>query len=129
MAEKKITKREKFAMLRTLAEGNEMLVEFIDNEIALLDRKASKTATKADPCALAIKDAVFAIIEEKGRASIKEMIAHPAMIAVEDEFLAPKGERMTSQRVNGQVNPLVKGGALVRTEEKKVAFFSLPVEG
>jgi hypothetical protein len=42
MAEKKITKREKFGMLLTLVEDNEMLTEFINHEIELLDNKTSK---------------------------------------------------------------------------------------
>ena len=35
MAEKKITKREKYEMLLALVEGNEMLTDFINHEIEL----------------------------------------------------------------------------------------------
>ena len=37
--EKKVTKREKFEMLKALVKDNTMLVEFIDHEIELLDKK------------------------------------------------------------------------------------------
>lgn len=49
MAEKKITKRERFEQIKALIADNKELVEFIDHEIELLARKASKSAT-ATPC-------------------------------------------------------------------------------
>ena len=46
MAEKKITKRERFEQIKALVADNPDLVEFIDHEIDLLARKASKSATQ-----------------------------------------------------------------------------------
>ena len=44
MENKKMTKREKFAMVKEYVLDNPMLVEFIDNEINLLTKKASSSA-------------------------------------------------------------------------------------
>ena len=51
MENKKMTKKEKFAMIKEYIQDNEMLMEFIDNEINLLNKKASssaKTQTQKD---------------------------------------------------------------------------------
>ena len=42
MAVEKMTKKQKFEMLKALVADNAMLVEFIDHEIELLDNKKSK---------------------------------------------------------------------------------------
>jgi calcineurin-like phosphoesterase len=44
MENKKLTKKEKFAMIKEYIQDNEMLMEFIDNEINLLTKKASSSA-------------------------------------------------------------------------------------
>jgi cell fate (sporulation/competence/biofilm development) regulator YmcA (YheA/YmcA/DUF963 family) len=44
MENKKMTKKEKFAMIKEYIQDNEMLMEFIDNEINLLTKKASSSA-------------------------------------------------------------------------------------
>lgn len=44
MENKKLTKKEKFAMIKEYIADNEMLMEFVDNEINLLTKKASSSA-------------------------------------------------------------------------------------
>ena len=44
MENKKMTKKEKFAMIKEYIQDNEMLMEFIENEINLLEKKASSSA-------------------------------------------------------------------------------------
>lgn len=44
MENKKLTKKEKFAMIKEYIQDNEMLMEFIENEINLLNKKASSSA-------------------------------------------------------------------------------------
>lgn len=44
--EKKITKRDRFEEIKTLLADNEGIVEFCDNEIALLDSKAEKAKAR-----------------------------------------------------------------------------------
>ena len=47
VTEKKITKRDRFEEIKTLLAGNAGIVEFCDNEIALLDGKADKAKARA----------------------------------------------------------------------------------
>ena len=47
MADKKITKRDRFEEIKTLLADNAGIVEFCDNEIALLDGKADKAKARA----------------------------------------------------------------------------------
>ena len=47
MADKKITKRDRFEEIKTLLADNADIVEFCDNEIALLDGKADKAKARA----------------------------------------------------------------------------------
>ena len=42
--EKKLTKKEKFAMVMEYVTDNEMLMDFLQNEINLLEKKASSSA-------------------------------------------------------------------------------------
>ena len=66
MAEKKITKREKFEMVKALIADHPDLVEFIDHEIDLISRKGSKsaTATPAQKDALALSEIIKDILAE-----------------------------------------------------------------
>ena len=68
--EKKLTKKEKFAMLKEIVVdiGNDMLVEFIDNEISLLEKKSSKsTQTKTQVENETIKDKIVVALENLDR--------------------------------------------------------------
>ena len=47
VVEKKITKRDRFEEIKTLLADNADIVEFCDNEIALLDGKADKAKARA----------------------------------------------------------------------------------
>ena len=66
MAEiKKITKKEKFGMVLDYIQDNEMLREFIENEINLLNKKATSSAkTKVQKDNDILKDKIVAILTE-----------------------------------------------------------------
>ena len=66
MAEiKKITKKEKFGMVLDYIQDNEMLREFIENEINLLNKKANSSAkTKVQKDNDILKDKIVAILTE-----------------------------------------------------------------
>ena len=66
MAEKKITKREKFEMLKALNEvkGNPMLVEFIDHELDLLAKKNASGEGKMTASQKANEELKEKILEE-----------------------------------------------------------------
>ena len=124
MAEKKITKREKFEMLRALVEDNDMLVEFIDHEIELLSRKGSKSATlspaQKDAVAISeiIKDILSECEDEKGMTVGALLKCEPIKA-----YIRHNGENVSSQVITAIFTKNPKD--FVRTVEKKVAYYSL----
>lgn len=124
MAEKKITKREKFEMLRALVEDNDMLVEFIDHEIELLSRKGSKSATltpaQKDALAVAelIKDILSECSDEKGMTVGALLKCEPIA-----SYVRADGKSVSSQMITAIFTQNAKD--YVRTVEKKVAYYSL----
>lgn len=124
MAEKKITKREKFEMLRALVEDNDMLVEFIDHEIELLSRKGSKSATltpaQKDALAVAeiIKDILSECSDEKGMTVGALLKCEPIATYVKAD-----GNSVSSQMITAIFTKNAKD--YIRTVEKKVAYYAL----
>lgn len=117
MNEKKITKREKFAMLKAIpaVAENEMLVEFIDHEMELLAKKnsADKKPTAQQVANKGIADAiVFAMANEPDRLfTITEIIKS-----------VPECAELTNQRVSAIVRGLI-GVSVERVEDKRKAYF------
>ena len=63
MENKKMTKKEKFAMIKEYIQDNEMLMEFIDNEINLLTKKASSSAkTQTQKANESIKERILELL-------------------------------------------------------------------
>jgi hypothetical protein len=116
----KVTKKDNFNALLALSEvqSNQTLVDFINHEIELLDRKAENRSTKPT-----VRQAENAEIKseivtsmEKGKmyrcAEIKSMI---------DALAQGEG----TQRTARLCNDLVSEGQLVKTIDKKVVYFAL----
>lgn len=117
MNEKKITKAQKFAMLKAIpaVAENEMLVEFIDHEMELLAKKnsADKKPTAQQVANKSIADAiVFAMANEPDRLfTITEIIKS-----------VPECAELTNQRVSAIVRGLI-GVSVERVEDKRKAYF------
>ena len=117
MNEKKITKAQKFAMLKAIpaVAENEMLVEFIDHEMELLAKKnsADKKPTAQQVANKGIADAiVFAMANEPDRLfTITELIKS-----------VPECAELTNQRVSAIVRGLI-GVSVERVEDKRKAYF------
>ena len=124
MAEKKITKKEKFEMVKALIADHTDLVEFIDHEIELLSRKASKSATQtpAQKDALAVSEIIKDILAE-----CKDENGMTVGALLKDERVATykkaDGNSVSSQMVTSifTKNPT----DFKRTLVKKVAYYSL----
>ena len=116
----KTTKRDNFNALLTLADvqANPALVDFINHEIELLDRKAENRSTKPTVRQAEnaeIKETIVSVMEQGKSyrcAEIKAMV----------EALA-SGEG--TQRTARLCNDLVAEGKLVKSVDKKVVYFSL----
>jgi hypothetical protein len=117
MNEKKITKAQKFAMLKAIPEvaANEMLVEFIDHEMELL---AKKNSADKKPTAQQTANAEIA------KAIVERFSAEPNRLFTITEIIkeVPACAELTNQRVSAIVRGLI-GVSVERVEEKRKAYF------
>ena len=119
MAEKKITKREWYAILKELvetsnAEQKAELLEFIAHEVELLSKKHSKE-TKAQKENKEVNEKIlFVLAGAEKPMTVSEMMK-------EDELA-----EYSNQKLSALLRGLVEQGKVVRTEDKKKAYFSLP---
>lgn len=115
---KKLTKRDHYNTLLTLSEvkSNPALVEFIEHELELLAKKnsAEKKPTAQQVANDAIKVAIIEGLERNRLYTVTEVIKS-----------VPACADMTNQRVSALLRQMVDAGTIVRTEEKRKAYFQL----
>ena len=118
MTTTKITKRDRYTALIAILKSAEVvdtdLVEFCENEIALLDKKAAKAKetaaakkTEVDPLTEAIKGALATLADDV-YATTPEVTA---MVSVGDEDI-------TNAKVSYRLSQLVKAGDAESTDVK-----------
>ena len=124
MAEKKITKREKFEMAVKMAEreGNDMLVEFFNHEIELLANKSGKTSAKKNEEQEEFMDIIRDVLSEAPNPMQCGAIAKDGRVA---EFKWADGKETSPQRVSAMLTKMVAAGDVVKVTDKKVTYFSL----
>ena len=117
MAEKRVTNKEKFEMLKALAESadNEMLVEFCEAKIAELDRKNSKSSGHTEQQTATI-EAIKSVLVE----SVDGMQCG----AIFKDARVSAGAKSATQ-VSGLLQQMIKAGEVERVEVKRVAYFKL----
>lgn len=124
---KKITKKEMFAEVIALAKGQALtkatlqeVVDFAEHEIELLERKASKSGpTKAQRENETLATEVFNALLELGK---------PVTITEFQKQSVSNVATLSNQKLTSLFKALVENGSVVRTVEKKKAYFSV-VEG
>ena len=120
MATKKITKRDRFESLLALdaVKADADLVEFIQHEINLLDKKntADRKPTAKQVENEGFKQAILDFMEPDTMYQVSDLVKNvPALV---EAGIAP-------QRVSPMMKSLVEAGKVVRTEDKRKAYFSL----
>ena len=115
--EKKMTKKDYFNALLEIGAvaSNDGLVEFINHEIELLDKKnaSSKKPSKTQLENEVIKnDIVNALIN----------LAKPARI---NDLVAELQNQYSNQKISALVKQLVDSGKVVKSTDKKVSTFTL----
>ena len=122
MSNKKMTKMEKFTMLADLpaVKENSVLSEFVAHEMELLAKKnvGEKKPTAQQTANAGIQTAILENMEVNRLYTITELIKS-----------VPECADLTNQRVSALVRQLVDAGKVIRTEDKRKAYFSLPAEG
>ena len=121
MAEKKITKREKFEMIAKITEvaENPILAEFVEHELELLARKNASGTGKQTATQKANEELKSAIVEEMSKEpnrlfSISEMIK-----------IFPCCADLSLPKVTALVTQLAKAEVVQRVEEKRKAYFRI----
>lgn len=117
---KKMTKATAWGIVKGIVENSghaqtAELVEKIDNELALLAKKnsAEKKPTAQQTANEGIKLAILNGMENGTAYTITDIIKS-----------VPECADLTNQRVSALMRQLVEAGAVVRTEDKRKAYFS-----
>ena len=121
MANTKVTKKDMFTAIlaliaETVPENAEVLTKFVENEIALLDKRAAnKTATKTQKENEGIKTLILdALTEIDKPVTISELQAFSTDLAV-----------YTNQKLSALLTQMKAEGTVVKTVEKKKSYFSV----
>lgn len=113
---KKMTKREMFEQIKANYALTEEEVKFIDHELELLAKKnsAEKKPTATQTANVGIKKAIADGMEMGKKYTITDLMKSIPAIA-----------ELSNQRVSALVRQMIEDGLVVRTEEKRKAYFSL----
>lgn len=116
---KKITKRDNFNKLLTIKEvaENTQLVEFINHELELLDRKSASHSTAKTANQKAneeIKTKIVDALVQLGKSTISELQAGSEEMA-----------EYSNQKLSALLKQLVDSKQVVRTMDKKKAYFEV----
>ena len=117
MAEKKLTKRDYFAKLLAIeaVAADEELVNFINHEVDLLSRKNASgefKLTEKQKMNEQLKDSIIDCMEEGKKYTVAEM-----------NSTFEELKNFTASKVNALVTQLKNEGRVIRTEEKRRAYF------
>ena len=113
----KITKREVIGMMMNeeVVKANPTYVAYLENELALLDKKAqNKKATKTQEQNKGINATILKVLATIGSGTVTD-------IQNGNEELST----LSNQKVSALVRQLVESGEVVRTTDKKKSIFSL----
>ena len=113
----KITKREVIGMMmkEEVVKANPTYVAYLENELALLDKKAqNKKATKTQEQNVGIKATILEVLATIGSGTVTD-------IQNGNEELSA----LSNQKVSALIRQLVESGEVVRTTDKKKSIFSL----
>ena len=113
----KITKREVIGMMMNeeVVKANPIYVAYLENELALLDKKAqNKKATKTQEQNVGIKATILKVLTTIGSGTVTD-------IQNGNEELST----LSNQKVSALVRQLVESGEVVKTTDKKKSIFSL----
>ena len=113
----KITKREDIGMMMNeeVVKANPTYVVYLENELALLDKKAqNKKATKTQEQNVGIKATILEVLATIGSGTVTD-------IQNGNEGLSA----LSNQKVSALVRQLVESGEVVKTTDKKKSIFSL----
>ena len=118
MANKKMTKRDYFNELLEIAEvkENKAMVEFINHELELLEKKnasKSNSMTKEQKANEDLKNQIIEEMEQGKKYTVSDM-----------QKELPCCKELSNQKISALIRQLVNEGVVKRVEEKRKAYFS-----
>ena len=117
MTNKKVTKREKFEMLKALSEvkANPMLTEFIDHELELLAKKnaSEKKPTAQQMANEGLKQTIVDVLTDNGG----------LMTVTDVQKASAELSELSNQRISALLRQLKDDGKVERVEDKRKAYF------
>lgn len=120
MTTSKMTKKDYFNAIRAIVIDNQELVDFIDREIELLNRKSSN---KRKPTERQIEN------ESLKNLIIETLMRNDTLMSIPElQDSIPELADLKTQRVSALLIALRKEKKVKRTYIKKVAYFSIGVE-
>ena len=119
---KKITKKEMFTMViatieATEVENREEMVNFLNHEVELLEKKSSKSGTTKT------QKENLVLMEQ-----LKEALGEMTEAVTISEFQAKSTHEvatLSNQKLSALLKKLVESGEVVKTVEKKKSYFAL----
>jgi hypothetical protein len=119
--EKKMTKKDYYALIKELLANREDIVEFCDHEIELLDKKKSNGNAKANEKMEKSVELVYnALVSACVPVSASELIAKGGLEELENEFGV-----VSTQKVSAYLNKLVASGKVEKYTDKKKTYFKV----
>ena len=120
--EKKMTKREKFEMLKALSEvqANPMLTEFIEHELELLAKKnaSEKKPTAQQMANEGLKQTIMDVLTENGG----------LMTVTDIQKSCAELAELSNQRISALLRQLKDDKMVARVEDKRKAYFTIHIE-
>lgn len=116
--EKKMTKKEMFAMIMGEVAHNEEMVAFLKHEIELLEKKRGSADSKKNEEQRKVMDLIVARLSALGK----------GVTVSELQFADGELAKLSNQKVSAMLKKLVDNGEVVKTVEKKVSYFSVVQE-
>ena len=120
--EKKMTKREKFEMLKALSEvkANPMLTEFIEHELELLAKKnaSEKKPTAQQMANEGLKQTIMDVLTENGG----------LMTVTDIQKSCAELSELSNQRISALLRQLKDDKMVDRVEDKRKAYFTIHTE-
>lgn len=121
MANSKMTKKDWFATIRAMVEGSgnereDEILAFIDHEVELLEKKSSKSGqTKTQKENAEVVAKIENALREVGK----------AVTITELQTTSEEMSAYSNQKLSALLKQMMSKGTVVRTEDKKKAYFSL----
>lgn len=137
MTKGKMTKKELFNLVAAVVAKSDHkqkaeMLTFINNEIELLNSKSEKAKnSKSRQSNETIMDVIIEVLKEKTEpVTIAELMKDSRLATYEVETKSGKSVvEMTNQKLSSMIKKLKDNGEVIRTEDKKKAYFSLPDTG